>query len=121
MELIQVIKALGDETRIRILNILRHSEACVGEIEHLLGIQQSNASRHLNKLSNAGMITYQKKAQWVYYQLNEKILTDYPFIKTLLDHELDKIQQYQEDSKRFRKYKQSGMTCEQLKEKKNCF
>ncbi|MCC0650914.1 ArsR/SmtB family transcription factor, partial [Clostridioides sp. ZZV15-6598] len=58
MEIIQILKALGDETRIRIINILRRGALCVCEIEAILEITQSNASRHLNKLMNAKLVTY---------------------------------------------------------------
>ncbi|GBG55911.1 transcriptional regulator [Sporomusaceae bacterium FL31] len=47
MEIINVLKALSDETRIKILNLLRIMPLCVCEIEDILGISQSNASRHL--------------------------------------------------------------------------
>jgi ArsR family transcriptional regulator len=63
MELIQILKALSDKTRLRILNLLMQSELCVGEIEYLLNINQSNTSRHLSSLKNATLITYEKKAQ----------------------------------------------------------
>ncbi|WP_242977206.1 ArsR family transcriptional regulator [Clostridium botulinum] len=38
MDIVQMLKALGDETRIRILNLLKDEELCVWEIEHILGI-----------------------------------------------------------------------------------
>ena len=50
MNTVQMLKALGDETRIRIVNILRDGPLCVCEIESILEITQSNASRHLSKL-----------------------------------------------------------------------
>ncbi len=120
MELVQVIKALGDETRLRILNILRETEACVGEVEYILGIQQSNASRHLSKLYNANIITYNKKAQWVYYKINENIFTQYPFVKQILDIQLEQIKQCEEDLRKLKQYKESGMTCEHLKQNSSC-
>ncbi len=120
MELVQVIKALGDETRLRILNILRKTEACVGEIEYILGIQQSNASRHLSKLHNANIITYNKKAQWVYYKINDSIIVQYPFIKQILDNQLEQIQHCEEDLRRLKQYNESGMTCEHLKQNSSC-
>ncbi len=50
VEIVQLFKALADETRIRMLNLLKNGELCVCDIEEVLDIQQSNASRHLNKL-----------------------------------------------------------------------
>ncbi|GLC31894.1 ArsR/SmtB family transcription factor [Clostridium omnivorum] len=116
MDLVQVLKALGDENRIRILNILKEGELCVGEIEHVLGMTQSNVSRHLNKLSSMKIIVYGKKAQWVLYKLNGNILNEYPFIQELLNVELDKIEQCKNDLEKLKCYKNSGITCEQLKE-----
>lgn len=56
MDLMQILKALADDTRLRILNILQEEELCVCEIETILNISQSNASRHLNKLINAKIL-----------------------------------------------------------------
>jgi ArsR family transcriptional regulator, arsenate/arsenite/antimonite-responsive transcriptional repressor len=98
------------------MNKIRHGELCVGEIEHILGMTQSNVSRHLNKLFNFKIITYEKKAQWVLYKINEDNLREYPFIKELMYVELTKIEQCKKDTERLLAYKKSGMTCEQLKE-----
>ncbi len=66
----EVYKALADDNRLRILNILAERELCVCEIEEVLGITQSNASRHLNKLRQAGIIVSRKEAQWIYYSFS---------------------------------------------------
>ena len=89
MNTVQMLKALGDDTRIRIVNILRDGPLCVCEIESILEITQSNASRHLSKLMNANIVTYYKEAKYVYYKLDEETLNKYSFIKVLLDNELD--------------------------------
>lgn len=116
MELVQILKALGDENRVRILNVLNEGEFCVGEIEHILDMTQSNVSRHLTKLSSFKIVTSGKKAQWVFYKISENILLEYPFIKILIDTELSKIKQCQKDIEKLTCYKESGMSCEQLKE-----
>ena len=72
MKLVDIIKALAHEKRLRILNLLRKQSMCVCELRNIMNINQSNASRHLIKLKNAELIDYQKEAQWVYYQLNQK-------------------------------------------------
>ncbi|WP_346939621.1 metalloregulator ArsR/SmtB family transcription factor [uncultured Clostridium sp.] len=119
MDVVQVLKALGDENRIRILNLLKDEELCVGEIEHILGVTQSNASRHLTKLSMLKIVAYEKKAQWVYYKLSKETLEQFPFIKELLENELNKIDICKQDIENLIKYKKSGMTCENLKECKS--
>lgn len=114
MELIDVIKALAHENRIRILNLLRKQELCVCELEHIMGVNQSNASRHLNKLKQAGILTYEKKAQWVYYRIDESIFGKYPFVKELIERELEKLNICREDNERLFKYRESGLSCEDL-------
>ncbi len=118
MDIVQMLKALGDENRIRILNILKDGQLCVCEIEHILGITQSNASRHLTKLSILRIVVYEKKAQWIYYKLNKETLEQFPFIKELLENELNKIDICKQDIENLIEYKKSGMTCENLRDYK---
>ncbi|HAK41824.1 MAG TPA: ArsR family transcriptional regulator [Clostridium sp.] len=88
-------------------------------MEHILGITQSNASRHLTKLSMLKIVVYEKKAQWVYYKLSKETLEQFPFIKELLENELNKIDICKKDIESLIKYRKSGMTCENLKECKS--
>lgn len=85
MDLIEIFKALGDENRIRILNLLTKGEFCVCEIEAVLEMTQSNASRHLSKLKSSGIIACEKKSQWVYYKMNSEFIKEnrllYEFVK----------------------------------------
>lgn len=121
MDLINVMKALADETRIRILNLLKEGELCVCELELLMNINQSNASRHLNKLTTAKLITFEKRALYVYYKINQSILEECPFLKEFMDKELNKLKKYEQDKQNLMAYKQSGITCEELKDGKICF
>jgi ArsR family transcriptional regulator len=63
----QVYRALGDETRLRIVALLVHGELCVCHIEKGLGISQPNASRQLSILRAAGIVDYRRHGTWVYY------------------------------------------------------
>lgn len=116
MELMQILKALSDETRIRILNLLMESELCVGEIEYLLNINQSNTSRHLSTLKNASLIIYKKNVHWIFYSINKGILEKHKFIKTLIECELPRLDLYAKDIEVFREYKVRGKGCLDLKE-----
>ena len=71
MNLVRVLKAVSDDTRIRIINLLRFESLCVCEIEYILNISQSNASRHLSKLMYSDLVSVKKEAKFVYYSLNE--------------------------------------------------
>ncbi|WP_270642051.1 ArsR/SmtB family transcription factor [Paraclostridium sordellii] len=112
MKIVQILKALGDETRIKIINILRKGPLCVCEIEAILEITQSNASRHLNKLMNANLVTYYKEAKYVYYKLNEDTLNEYSFIKAILEDGLEKEEKLKLDYDILVNYKDAGLTCE---------
>ena len=112
MDVVEVLKALADETRIRILNVLYKETLCVCDLEEILKLSQSNASRHLTKLKNARLIIGEKQAQWVYYRVDKKILTKYSFVNELLAKELDKSPQCQKDFGRLKKYREGGGSCE---------
>jgi len=66
---VRVFKALGDETRLRILNLLRQGELCVCDIMSVLGIPQSKASRHLAQLRATGLVTDRREGRWMHYTL----------------------------------------------------
>ena len=72
-ELAAVFKALGDETRLRMLTLLlRHGELCVCDLERVLGITQSRASRHLRYLRSAGLVDDRRAAMWVHYRIADR-------------------------------------------------
>lgn len=115
------MKALADDTRIRILNILKNGDLCVCEMEVILDINQSNASRHLNKLTNAKILEYYKVAKYVYYKLDENTLKEYQFIKEILEVHTTKYEQFNKDCEKLEKYKKSGISCDELKDGKLYF
>lgn len=112
LDIVEIIKALGDGTRLRILNLLCQETLCVCDLEVILKISQSNASRHLTKLRQARLITGEKQAQWVYYRVDENCLQKYPFVRELLEKELVKEQYCQKDETRLRQYREQGGGCE---------
>ena len=62
--LIRAIKALSDETRLRILRVLMERECCVCEIMQALDISQSRSSRNLGILENAGFVKSKRDGLW---------------------------------------------------------
>ena len=112
VEIVQLLKALADETRIRILNLLTNGELCVCDLEAGLDIQQSNASRHINKLKTAGIIVSKKKSPWVYYRYNEDIFLRYPFLTMIIKDEVSKSGVCQQDQMRLQKHKAHGNSCD---------
>lgn len=65
----RLFKALGDETRLRIVALLSHGELCVCHVEVALGLSQPNASRQLAILRNAGVVDSRREGSWVHYGL----------------------------------------------------
>lgn len=67
----QTLKAMSDETRLRILNLLSHGELCVCDVVDILGETQTKVSRHLAYLKHAGWVVDRREGQWVFYSLAE--------------------------------------------------
>lgn len=65
----RLFKALGDETRLRIVALLSHGELCVCHVQEALGLSQPNVSRHLAILRAAGVVEDRREGSWVYYRL----------------------------------------------------
>jgi len=72
-----LMKALADETRIRILNLLIERECCVCEVTRALSISQTRASRHMSQLHDAGLLELRRQGLWTIYYLAPGIKTDY--------------------------------------------
>lgn len=67
---IKAMKALSDETRLRILNLLLERECCVCEVMQALDISQTRASRNLNILLSAGFLQMRKDGLWSLYSID---------------------------------------------------
>lgn len=73
----ELLKALSDITRLKIVHLLREGELCVCEIMYALDKPQSTVSHHLNLLKNAGLITGRKEGIWIHYQLYNPQILEY--------------------------------------------
>lgn len=69
--LLLFFKALSDETRLRILSLMKEGEICVCDIAETLNMTQPNISFHLSMLKEAGLIKDRKNGRWVHYSLND--------------------------------------------------
>ncbi|MGI8923331.1 MAG: ArsR/SmtB family transcription factor [Fimbriimonadales bacterium] len=68
-QLVAFGKALADPTRVRILNVLRQSEACVCELIDAMAMGQSTLSTHLQTLRIAGLVDTRKHRTWIIYSI----------------------------------------------------
>jgi ArsR family transcriptional regulator len=103
-QLIKATKALSDETRLRILNLLLERECCVCEVMQALDISQSRASRNLGILQDAGFLTAKRDGTWIVYSVDWKtanryaaslarLLKDSPVSNEVLAQDKEKLKQ----------------------------
>ncbi len=69
--LAELFKALGDPTRIRIMDALAKSEFCVCDLVELLKLSQSATSHQLRVLRNNHLVKYRREGKMVYYSLDD--------------------------------------------------
>ena len=70
----QLMKALGDEARLRILNLLlHHGPMTRSDIEFILDYTQTKTSRHISYLKNSGILIVKKKDYWSLYSIKEEV------------------------------------------------
>jgi ArsR family transcriptional regulator len=69
----QQFRVLGEPMRLKILQVICAKPLTVTEIVEATGATQPNVSKHLALLASAGVITRQKDAQFVYYQLSDPL------------------------------------------------
>jgi ArsR family transcriptional regulator len=88
-DLVKAAKALSDETRVRILNLLLERECCVCEVMQVLEISQTRASRNLNILHDAGFLKMRKEGLWAYYSIDTQQSEEYlSFLLKAVEHRL---------------------------------
>ncbi|HEX9984349.1 MAG TPA: metalloregulator ArsR/SmtB family transcription factor [Thermoanaerobaculia bacterium] len=68
-DLVTLFQALGDRTRLRILNLVAAGEVCVCYFVELLGDSQPKVSRHLAYLRRAGLVSTRRDGKWIHYSL----------------------------------------------------
>jgi ArsR family transcriptional regulator len=62
-------QALGDNTRLRLLNLMGDQEICVCYFVEILNQPQPKISRHLAYLRNAGIVTTRRDGKWMHYRI----------------------------------------------------
>jgi DNA-binding transcriptional ArsR family regulator len=91
LDLTSVCKALGDPTRLRILDLLkargrsccdlvasRERGLCACDIEEAVGLSKAAVSHHMAQLRRAGLVTQEKRGRWMFYARNEAAIAALP-------------------------------------------
>lgn len=66
-EALEILKALAEANRLRILLLLEQSPKCLGDLSTALGLAPSTVSKHLSILNRAGLIEAWSKGRWRYF------------------------------------------------------
>ena len=66
-----ILKLLGDKTRLSIMGMLMINDCCVCEFVDVFQMSQPAISQHLRKLKDAGLVKEQRKGKWVIYSLEQ--------------------------------------------------
>ncbi|HJO92311.1 MAG TPA: metalloregulator ArsR/SmtB family transcription factor [Victivallales bacterium] len=67
-KIIEVLKAVSDPTRLRVLMTMNNGEICVCQITELLNLAKSTISKHMSILRHAGLVKSRKDGKWIYYR-----------------------------------------------------
>ncbi len=70
-DILNIYKALSEETRLRVLKLLEHGELCVCDIVAALDMIQPKVSFHLAVLKEAGLIKDRKQGKWTHYRIDD--------------------------------------------------
>ncbi len=106
-----MFRAFADETRLRILSLLRKDEICVGDLVEILQVPQPTASRHLASLRKAGLVESRKDGLWVFYALATPTDTVHRALIRCLEGCFKDIPQLKSDVIQAKRVKQSGGCC----------
>lgn len=107
--MVDTLKALAEENRLRIMSLIIENEMCVCEIETSLRMTQSNASRHLTILKQSGILHSYKKAQWAYYRLSDTFTQEHKELLQYLQIKLKELPTYQKDHEEYEKCRKSDI------------
>ena len=108
-ELVKAFKALSDETRLRILNLLLERECCVCEVMQALGISQTRASRNLNALHDAGFLKLRKEGLWSLYSIDKEEMREYfPYLVEAVKRALEGNEVMVSDRERLKQARRLG-------------
>lgn len=78
------LKLLGDPTRLNILSALQHTELCVCDLAHVIGLSESAVSHQLRLLRGGRLVAFRKEGRTVYYRLADEHVT--ALIRAALEH-----------------------------------
>ena len=83
-DFIELMKALSDPNRVKIVKMLQHKTMCVCEMREALQVSQPSVSKNLKILEEAGLVEFSREGLWVNYQLSDGSRS--PYVASILGH-----------------------------------
>ena len=111
-DFVKLFKALSDETRLRMLNILLERECCVCEVMQALDISQTRASRNLAALYEAGFLKLRRDGFWSLYSIDMDDMNE--FVADLVQavaKAMERNKVLEQDRARLKKAMRVGPSC----------
>ncbi|GAB3798883.1 metal-responsive transcriptional regulator AseR [Virgibacillus kimchii] len=79
-----ILKLLGDRTRLTMMKLMDEQACCVCELVEIFQMSQPSISQHVRKLKDLGLVTEERRGQWIFYSVN-KSSEYYAFIQPILE------------------------------------
>ena len=74
IDILTTLRALADETRFRIINLLLTHDLCVGALAGQLNMSKAAVSQHLQILRKAGLVRGEKRGYWTHYSVEKSVI-----------------------------------------------
>ena len=106
-----LFRAFSDETRVRLLSLMRGGEVCVCDLVGTLRIPQPTASRHLATLRRAGLVSVRKDGLWSHYSLAAANGRFHAKLLECLECSFDEVPELATDVERMKKVRKARGCC----------
>lgn len=115
-EIINFLKAISDETRLKIIKLLLHQKLCVCELVEILGKNQPGISQHLTILKNAKLVKIKREGLWIVYSVDEKELKrKLKKFSDFIEKPIKNLEAMKKEYKKLSSLKDRGLLCEKIR------
>ncbi|MEC9485815.1 MAG: metalloregulator ArsR/SmtB family transcription factor [Candidatus Izemoplasma sp.] len=104
MQSMDTLKAISNDTKLRLVSLLLENELCVCELEEILNIKQATISRNLSRLKDANVVDVRREKQRGFYYLTDQFLNQHHFVEHIKELRLKELQ-LEKDYKAFLEHK----------------
>ena len=120
-DILNIFKALSEETRLRVLRLLQHGELCVCDLVAALDMIQPKVSFHLAVLKDAGFIKDRKQGKWVHYRIDDSDMFKRFLLLSILERiDAEAVKEDEERLKEFLKRKKEKANIVALPDREIC-